>query len=111
MGLSLQVAGERRCYLLSDIGTFLAFRDRIELTALSKPSPSLRNVYSILQLDSDRFERPLRSEEAEALEAFLLDPKTQARIGDFGRERFGRTLFTPIAREPAPAPPLTTGVD
>jgi tungstate transport system substrate-binding protein len=109
MGLSLQVAGERRCYLLSDIGTFLAFRDRIDLAALSRPSPSLRNVYSILQLDSDRFERPLRSEEAEALEAFLLEPKTQARIGDFGRERFGRTLFTPVAREPAP--PLTIRVD
>jgi tungstate transport system substrate-binding protein len=110
MGLSLQVAGERRCYLLSDIGTFLAFQQRIDLTVLSKPSPSLRNVYSILQLDSDRFERPLRSAEAEALEQFLLDPKTQAKIGDFGRERFGRALFTPIGgsspptRGPAPAP-------
>lgn len=97
MGLTLQVAGERRCYLLSDIGTFLAFQERVDLSALSQPSPSLRNVYSILALDSDRFERPLRSAEALALEHFLLDPKTQARIGDFGRERFGRALFTPTA--------------
>ena len=102
MGLSLQVAGERRCYLLSDIGTFLAFRERIDLKALSKPSPSLRNVYSILQLDSSRFERPLRSAEAEALEDFLLDPATQAKIGEFGRERFGRALFTPTAGSASP---------
>jgi tungstate transport system substrate-binding protein len=97
MGLSLQVAGERRCYILSDIGTFLAFRKRVDLVELSKPSPSLRNIYALLQLDSARFERPLRAAEAEALERYLLDPKTQARIGEFGRERFGRALFTPTA--------------
>jgi tungstate transport system substrate-binding protein len=101
MGLSLQVAGERRTYILSDIGTFLAFQKRVDLVALSKPGPSLRNIYSILQLDSDRFERPLRSDEAEALERFLLDPKVQTQIGAFGRVRFGRSLFTPTAR-PAP---------
>ncbi len=102
MGLSLQVAGERRTYILSDIGTFLAFESRVELVALSSPAPSLRNTYSILQLYSDRFERPLRSAEAEALEDFLLDASTQAQIGNFGRERFGRALFTPTA---ASAPP------
>ena len=97
MGLSLQVAGERRCYILSDIGTFLAFEKRVDLEVLSKPAPSLRNIYSILQLDSARFERPLRSREAQALEGFLLDPTTQQKIGKFGRERFGRPLFTPTA--------------
>ncbi len=45
MGLTLQVAGEKRAYVLSDIGTFLAFRDRTGLVALSKPDPELRNVY------------------------------------------------------------------
>ena len=104
MGLSLQVAGQRRSYILSDIGTFLAFQERVDLQVLSKPSPSLRNVYSVLQLDGARFERALRTREAEALEAYLLEPETQARIGAFGREKFGRTLFTPL-RRPQDAPP------
>lgn len=95
MGLSLQVAGQRRAYVLSDIGTFLAFRERVDLVALSKPAPGLRNVYSLLQLDASRFERPLHSAEAEALEAWLLEPEVQQRIGRFGRERFGRALFVP----------------
>lgn len=99
MGLSLQVAGERRSYILSDIGTFLAFRERIDLVALSKPAESLRNVYSILQLDGSRFERPLNSEGAEALERYLVDSAVQAEIGAFGRERFGRPLFTPTSSE------------
>ena len=103
MGLSLQVAGEKRAYILSDIGTYLAFRDRIDLAILSTPSASLRNVYSILQLDGSRFEHALHSEEAHALEAFLLSRETLARIARFGRTRFGRPLFTPI--RPAGATP------
>jgi len=105
MGLSLRVAGERRSYILSDIGTFLAFQERVELVALSKPAPSLRNIYSLLQLDSDRFERPLHTKEAEALERFLLQPKIQTQIGEFGRERFGRTLFEPLHPASAPTTP------
>ena len=98
MGLSLQIAGQRRAYILSDIGTFLAFRERVALEALSKPSPALRNVYSILQLDAARFPRPLHTAEAEALEAYLLEPAVRSEIERFGAERFGRALFTPIGR-------------
>ena len=103
MGLSLQVAGERRAYILSDIGTFLAFQDRVGLVVLSKPAPSLRNVYSILQLDGSRFDRPLHSQEAEALEAYLLDPDVSKTIGEFGRDRFGRSLFMPIQGDSQPS--------
>jgi tungstate transport system substrate-binding protein len=96
MGLSLQVAGEFRAYILSDIGTFLAFQKRIDLVPLSRAADSLRNVYSILQLDSARFDRPLATPAAEELERYLLDASTQSRIGQFGIERFGRPLFTPL---------------
>ncbi|MCR9095361.1 MAG: substrate-binding domain-containing protein [bacterium] len=96
MGLSLQVAGQRRTYILSDIGTFLAFQSRVDLVALSKPGPSLRNTYSVLQLDGARFERPLHTDEAEALEAYLLDPQVQQSIGNFGTLKYGRALFTPL---------------
>lgn len=105
MGASLQVAGERRAYILSDIGTFLAFRDRIGLVALSRPAESLRNVYSILQIEGARFSHPLAREEAEAFERHLLEPSVQAEIAGFGQARFGRPLFTPIAAgAPAAAP-------
>lgn len=96
MGPSLLVAGERRAYILSDLGTFLAFRDRIGLVVLSKPAPALRNVYSILRLDPRRFERPLESKGAAALERHLLSPDVQRRIRDFGRDRFGESLFSPL---------------
>jgi len=96
MGLSLQVAGEHRAYIISDIGTFLAFQKRIDLVVLSKPAESLLNVYSILQLDSTRFERPISSDAAITLERFLVDSETQALISRYGQKRFGRPLFTPL---------------
>jgi len=105
MGASLQVAGERRAYVLSDIGTFLAFQDRIGLVALSRPAESLRNVYSILQIEGARFSHSLAGEEAEALERHLLEPSVQAVIAGFGQARFGRSLFTPIAAGAPPAAP------
>ncbi len=102
MGLSLQVAGETRAYVLSDVGTFLAFRERVGLVALSRPADSLRNVYSILQLDASRRGGAPESRGAEALERYLLSADVQTQIGEFGRERFGRALFTPLG----PSTPL-----
>jgi tungstate transport system substrate-binding protein len=99
MGLTLQVAGERRAYTLSDLGTFLAFAQRVDLAALSKPSPDLRNVYSVLRVDPERFAGRINAEGAQRFEAFLLDPDTQRRIGAFGRERYGRPLFRPLHLE------------
>jgi tungstate transport system substrate-binding protein len=98
MGLTLQVAGERRAYTLSDLGTFLSFEERIGLIPLSKEEPSLRNPYSVLRVDPAHFPAGrIRAQEAAALERFLLDPETQARIGAFGHSRHGRPLFVPLA--------------
>jgi tungstate transport system substrate-binding protein len=97
MGLTLQVAGERRAYVLSDLGTFLAFRDRIGLVALSRPSDSLENVYSVLRVDPQRFAGRVHGEEARHFADFLVGTEAQRLIGEFGRERFGRPLFIPIA--------------
>ena len=104
MGQSLQVAGQRRTYILSDIGTFLAFEKRIDLEVLSRPGPSLRNIYSVLQLDGTRFERALHTEEGEELEAFLIDPEVQRAIGGFGKSKYGRALFTPLFLSPPSTP-------
>jgi tungstate transport system substrate-binding protein len=102
MALTLQVAGERRAYVLSDAGTFLAFQEHTGLVALSQPVPALRNVYSLLRVDPERFPR-VRAEAARKLEAFFVEPATQERIAGFGRERFGRPLFRPLLLGPTPA--------
>jgi len=103
MGPSLLVAGEKRAYILADIGTFLAFRDRVELIVLSRPAPSLRNVYSILQLDPARWSHPIENEAAAALERYLLSPDVQQQIGRFGLDLFGEPLFVPLFSSSRPS--------
>jgi len=105
MGFTLQVAGERRAYVLSDIGTFLAFEERIGLVVLSKDSADLRNVYALLRVDPARFAAraaPINGEGALALESFLTSQEVQKRIADFGKARFGRSLFTPLLSSNSP---------
>ena len=99
MGLTLQVAGERRAYTLSDLGTFLAYAERVELAALSPPAPSLRNVYAVLRVSPERFPGRVNGEGGARFAAFLLEPETLGLIAGFGVERYGRPLFTPL--EPA----------
>jgi len=104
MGLSLQVAGERRAYILSDIGTFLAYQARTGLAPLSKPSPELRNVYSVLRVDPDKIGNARRVKAAADFEAYWVDSETQKRIAAFGVARFGRPLFQPLGEPSRPAP-------
>jgi len=103
MGLSLEVAGQKRAYILSDIATYLAFRERIGLVVLSGDAPELRNVYAVLPVSPERFPR-VHAEAAAALEAWLLGPEARERIARFGIARFGRPLFRPLAAAPAGEP-------
>ena len=96
MGISLEIAGQRRAYILSDIGTFLAFQDRVELAPLSGEEPGLRNVYSVLRVDPQRFPR-VHASEAKALADFLQSEPARAIMRGFGVEKFGRPLFQPLA--------------
>jgi tungstate transport system substrate-binding protein len=104
MGLTLQVAGQRRAYALSDIGPFLAYRQRIGLEALSRPGPELRNVYSVLRVNPLLFGDRGHAEAAQLFEAFVLDEDIQQRIGRFGVARFGRPLFRPMFAGSTTAP-------
>jgi len=95
MGLSLQVAGQKGAYILSDIGTFLAFEDRTGLATLSGSEPALRNVYSLLRVSPAKFPN-VHSAEADAFIAHWQRPETRSQVAEFGKARFGRALFSPI---------------
>ena len=100
MGLSLQVAGERRAYVLSDLGTFRAFSDRVGLVALSHSEPALRNVYSVMRPNPGRFPpEGVRVDGAKRFADFLLSPEVQELIGNFGRDASEEPLFVPLRSE------------
>lgn len=99
MGATLAIASERRAYTLTDRATYLALREALDLAVLVEGDAGLLNVYHVHVVNPDRHEG-VAAEQAEAFAAFLLEPETQALIGRFRAEEFGRSLFTPAVQSP-----------
>jgi tungstate transport system substrate-binding protein len=96
MGETLTIANERRAYTITDRGTYLALRDRLALPILVEGDKALINIYHVITLNPANGPR-INSEGGQAFLTFLLDPATQAFIGEFGIDEFGEPLFTPCA--------------
>ena len=97
MGDTLNIANEREGYAITDRGTYLSLRDRLDLAILVEGDPVLLNVYHVITVNPDNGER-INVAGGQAFFAFMLAPETQAVIGAFGADRFGQPLFTPCAR-------------
>lgn len=111
MGDTLNIANERQAYTISDRGTYLALKDRLDLPILVEGDRVLLNVYHVITLNPDNGPG-INTTGGEAFAQFLLAPDTQAFIGSFGVDRFGQPLFTPCAEnscgvEPAATPAAT----
>jgi tungstate transport system substrate-binding protein len=96
MGATLLVADARQTYTLTDRGTYLAFKDKVTLVPLVEGVPELRNIYHAYAVNPGKHPTAHRSE-ATRFVRFLVDPKTQEWIGQFGRAKFGQPLFIPDA--------------
>lgn len=96
MGDTLNIAGERGGYTISDRGTYLALRDQLGLDVLLEGDSALLNVYHVILVNPDNG-RDIDAAAGRAFLEFLLAPATQEAIGKFGVEEFGESLFTPCA--------------
>jgi tungstate transport system substrate-binding protein len=99
MGATLQLADEKHAYTLTDRATYLAWRDKLQLVSLVEGDPLLYNVYHVLELNPKNAPR-INVAGGRAFADFLISPATQALIGEFGKARFGRSLFVPDADKP-----------
>ncbi|MCA9877408.1 MAG: substrate-binding domain-containing protein [Thermomicrobiales bacterium] len=96
MADTLNIANEREAYTISDRGTFLSLRDRLDLGVLVTGDPALLNIYHVILTNPDNG-RNIDTAGGQAFLDFLLEPSTQEFIGSFGVEAFGEPLFTPCA--------------
>lgn len=101
MGATLRVAAEKGGYTLADRATHLSQPDG--LAVLVEGDPELFNVYHVIEMTSAAGPG-VRTEGAAAFADWLTGASAQQRIGEFGRERYGRSLFVPDAGKPEPAP-------
>lgn len=101
MAATLRVADERDGYTLSDRATFLTQEDSLDLEIVGQGDPELLNVYHVIEMSEKAGDR-VRTDGAAAFADWIVGETAQRMIAEFGREEFGRALFTPDAgKDPA----------
>jgi tungstate transport system substrate-binding protein len=96
MGQTLNIASEKGGYTLTDRATFLSLKKNLALEIVVEGEKSLLNIYHVMQVNPEKYPK-VNADGANAFVDFMVDSKTQAVIGEFGKEKFGQSLFFPDA--------------
>ncbi len=98
MGEVLQMADELNAYTLTDEGTWLTMAGKLDLIVVGAGDPRLHNSYGILAVNRPEGESD-RRQASERFIQWLLSEAIQQRIGEFGRDTCGQSLFVPNAKQ------------
>jgi len=96
MGPTLLMASEKQAYTLCDMGTFLAYKGKIDLVPIVDKGSILLNVYSAIACNPEKNPK-VKYEMANNLVNFLTSPEIQKLIGNYGTKQYGVPLFIPCA--------------
>ena len=96
MGATLGIANERNAYTITDRGTYLALGKRVSLPILIEGDKALLNIYSVMEVNPANGPR-INAAGGKAFADFMVAPQTQNVIRSFGVEKFGQSLFVPVA--------------
>ena len=96
MSPTLLMASEKQAYTISDMGTFLAYKGKIDLVPIVDKGSILLNVYSVIAGNPEKNPK-VKYEMANNMVNFLISPEIQELIGNYGIKQYGISLFTPCA--------------
>jgi tungstate transport system substrate-binding protein len=96
MGGTLGIANERHAYTITDHGTLLALSKRVNLPILIEGDKALLNIYSVMEVNPANGPR-INAAGGKAFADFMIAPQTQNVIKNFGVDKFGQSLFVPVA--------------
>lgn len=94
MGDTLLIANQKKAYAFTDMGTFLNYESKVHLKVLLKGDPILKNLYSVIAVNPDRFSN-VKYREAMDFIAFVTSLEGQHFIANY--KRHGVNLFYPDA--------------
>ncbi|MEH7439158.1 substrate-binding domain-containing protein [Neobacillus drentensis] len=93
MGQTLQVAAEKKGYVLTDRATWLAQEKNLDtLKIVVEGGKDLMNIYHVMQVNPEKHDK-INSKDAEKFVEFMVDSKTQDVIEEFGKKDYGQSLF------------------
>ncbi|MFC1943278.1 substrate-binding domain-containing protein [Chloroflexota bacterium] len=90
MGPTLMMTSEKEAYTLTDMGTYLSYKGKLELVPIVDKGDILLNVYSAIVVNPAK-------DMANNLINFLVSQEIQELIGNYGVEEYGMQLFTSCA--------------
>ena len=96
MGQTLNVAAEKKGYLLTDRGTYLAMAKTLKLAILVEGDAALLNIYHVIEVNPAKWPK-VNVAGAKAFADFMVSKETQDIIRTFGVDKFGSPLFFPDA--------------
>lgn len=96
MGAVLQMAAEKQGYTLSDRATYLSMKDKLDLQIVTEKSNKMYNQYGVIMVNPDKY--PIKKAEAQEFIDWILSEKGQSLIAEFGKDKFGESLFVPNAK-------------
>ena len=94
MGTVIQMAHEKLAYTISDRGTFLTYRPKIDLIVISEGDTNLYNPYGVIAVNP-ALHPQVKYVKAMTLIGWLTSPECQKMIGEF--KKGGEILFYPDA--------------
>ena len=94
MADTLLMASQKGAYTLTDMGTFLKYESRLDLKILFRGDPVLRNNYSVIAVNPNKFPK-VRYRETMDFIAFVTSPEGQHIIAHY--KKHGANLFYPDA--------------
>lgn len=96
MGPTLQMASQKQAYTLTDMGTYLSYKSKLELVPIVYKGSILLNVYSVIAVNPQTV-KGVKIDLTNNLISFLTSPEIQKLIGNYGVKEYGLQLFTPCA--------------
>jgi tungstate transport system substrate-binding protein len=91
-----RIGNEKRAYVLTDRGTWMATKDQLEMEILLEGDPILFNQYGIMAVNPEKHSH-VKYEQAMTLIRWIISDKGQAAIHSF-TDKQGNPLFIPNAK-------------
>jgi len=100
MGATLQMANQKQSYTLTDMGTYVSYKSKLELVPIVDKGNTLLNVYSVIAVNPKKV-KGAKLDLANELVTFLTSPEIQKLMGEYGVKEYGIQLFIPcVGAEP-----------
>ena len=97
MGETLNMAGESKAYVLSDRGTWIAFKNKTDLQIIVEGDRRMFNQYGVMLVNPDKHPN-VKKEYGQAFIDWLVSPDGQSAIADYKIN--GEQMFYPNATDP-----------